>query len=186
MVRRRTELVNELVESLKTEVNIVSMIKQVFVTVQMGVGLIEHMTRLVDIFLTSPIELEIGGMSVQLFKGLVFPLSIFSADLQTILGTLRSEGLNHFMGVTDFSKLIDCRYNKELTQRCHGLRSQILGSMFIYILVDALEMRKGRYMEDIRQICLAAIANVKTLRGLSLSDDLFEFLGGLSLQILNF
>jgi hypothetical protein len=56
--------------------------------------------------------------------------------------------------------------------------------MIVYIMVDAMEMRRGRYLQDIRQILLAAISNVKARHVISMPPDFFAFLTSLRTQIL--
>ena len=56
--------------------------------------------------------------------------------------------------------------------------------MIVYILVDGQIVRDGRYQEDVREICLAALANVVTLHWVKIPQDIFVFLKNTRRQVL--
>jgi len=177
-------LLQQLIDQFKSPENIVSIVKHNFITIPNQRGLIPHLTHLIETILFAPIVLEITSISVQLFSGQLISIGILSNHLQQLLLQLRSQYRDHFNRVLNFSSVADCKHNDTLTGLCYSFRLQLVNCMIVYILVDGQIVRDGRYQEDVREICLAALANVVTLHWVKIPQDIFVFLKNTRRQVL--
>jgi hypothetical protein len=177
------QIAEQLITELGLQSNLIAIVKQNFASIPHGMGLIQHLANLIRVILFSPIRLEMSALTVQIFKDLKYPMSILDQRLQQMLLHLRREYKSHFSRVRDFSTVTECRHDADLERGSASFRRRLVMCMLVYILVDAQIFRDGRYREDIREICLAAIANVKN-DWLKLSDEMSAFLSSLRQQAL--
>lgn len=146
-------------------------------------SVINHITMIISLYYTVPIEIEIDVINFQLFKGQKYPLSIFSSEMQKLLHYLKCNMLMYFGRISKMNSASDFKYNDDIESRIFKFRQHLIKTLFIFLQTDSKLLYRGKYEEIVRKICLASLKNLKVKEW---KNSLDEFFIELETQIKNF